>query len=61
MVLLVEMVQENLHYLKLFRKFYTPESGTVKVDGTLVPFIELGVGFNPELTGRENIYLMVPF
>ena len=26
-------------------------------NGTLVPFIELGVGFNPELTGRENVYL----
>ena len=27
------------------------------VKGKLVPFIELGVGFNPELTGRENVYL----
>lgn len=27
------------------------------VDGKLVSFIELGVGFNPELTGRENVYL----
>ena len=27
------------------------------INGTLVPFIELGVGFNPELTGRENVYL----
>ena len=27
------------------------------VSGKLVPFIELGVGFNPELTGRENVYL----
>lgn len=27
------------------------------MNGTLVPFIELGVGFNPELTGRENVYL----
>ena len=43
--------------LKIISQIYTPESGTVKVDGTLVPFIELGVGFNPELTGRENIYL----
>ena len=29
----------------------------MEINGTLVPFIELGVGFNPELTGRENIYL----
>ena len=43
--------------LKIISQIYTPESGAVKVDGTLVPFIELGVGFNPELTGRENIYL----
>ena len=27
------------------------------INGKLVPFIELGVGFNPELTGRENVYL----
>ena len=30
---------------------------SVTVKGKLVPFIELGVGFNPELTGRENVYL----
>ncbi len=27
------------------------------MDGKLVSFIELGVGFNPELTGKENVYL----
>lgn len=43
--------------LKIISQIYTPEKGTVKVNGTLIPFIELGVGFNPELTGRENIYL----
>jgi ABC-2 type transport system ATP-binding protein len=31
--------------------------GSIGVDGKLVPFIELGVGFNAELTGRENVYL----
>lgn len=43
--------------LKIISQIYTPDSGSVTVDGRLVPFIELGVGFNPELTGRENIYL----
>lgn len=43
--------------LKLLAQIYYPESGSIEVDGTLVPFIELGVGFNPELTGRENVYL----
>ena len=43
--------------LKIISQIYTPEKGTVKVNGTLIPFIELGVGFNPELTGRANIYL----
>lgn len=43
--------------LKILAQIYYPEQGTVEVNGTLVPFIELGVGFNPELTGRENVYL----
>ncbi len=43
--------------LKLLAQIYYPNSGTIEVNGTLVPFIELGVGFNPELTGRENVYL----
>ncbi len=43
--------------LKLLAGIYYPEQGTITVNGTLVPFIELGVGFNPELTGRENVYL----
>lgn len=43
--------------LKVLAGIYVPEEGTVEVHGNLVPFIELGVGFNPELTGRENIYL----
>lgn len=34
-----------------------PEKGQVSVNGKLVSFIELGVGFNPELTGKENVYL----
>ena len=43
--------------LKIISQIYTPEQGSVTVKGKLVPFIELGVGFNPELTGRENVYL----
>lgn len=43
--------------LKTLAKIYFPEKGSVEVNGTLVPFIELGVGFNHELSGRENIYL----
>ncbi|MBP3899208.1 ABC transporter ATP-binding protein [Candidatus Saccharibacteria bacterium] len=43
--------------LKVLSEIYVPDSGSVNVNGTLVPFIELGVGFNPELTGRENVYL----
>ena len=43
--------------LKTLAGIYYPEKGEIVVDGTLVPFIELGVGFNPELTGRENVYL----
>lgn len=43
--------------LKLISDIYSPDSGEVIVNGKLIPFIELGVGFNPELTGRENVYL----
>lgn len=43
--------------LKLISQIYVPDSGSITVNGKLVPFIELGVGFNPELTGRENVYL----
>lgn len=43
--------------LKLISGIYVPNKGEIQVNGSLVPFIELGVGFNPELTGRENVYL----
>ncbi|MGL4342662.1 MAG: ABC transporter ATP-binding protein, partial [Lactococcus lactis] len=43
--------------LKIISQIYIPEQGTVDIEGKLVSFIELGVGFNPELTGRENVYL----
>ena len=43
--------------LKIISQIYVPEKGTITVDGKMVSFIELGVGFNPELTGRENVYM----
>lgn len=43
--------------LKLLAGIYSPDSGHIQINGRLTPFIELGVGFNPELTGRENVYL----
>ena len=43
--------------LKILAGVYSPEKGDVTINGNLIPFIELGVGFNPELSGRENVYL----
>jgi ABC-2 type transport system ATP-binding protein len=43
--------------LKILAGIYWPEKGEITINGTLIPFIELGVGFNPELTGRENVYM----
>lgn len=43
--------------LKILADIYQPTQGKIATVGKLVPFIELGVGFNPELTGRENVYL----
>ena len=43
--------------LKILASIYTPDSGTVKVNGLISPFLELGIGFNPELSGRDNIFL----
>ena len=43
--------------LKLLAGIYLPDKGEVHINGSLTPFIELGVGFNPELTGRENVFL----
>ncbi len=43
--------------LKILAGIYQPTKGNVKTIGRIVPFIELGVGFNGELTGRENVFL----
>lgn len=43
--------------LKILAGIYKEDAGTVHVDGSIMPFIELGVGFNTELTGRENVFL----
>ncbi|MDQ5958606.1 MAG: type transport system ATP-binding protein, partial [Patescibacteria group bacterium] len=43
--------------LKIMAGVYTPTKGAVVVNGKLTPFIELGVGFNPELSGRDNVFL----
>ena len=43
--------------LKVLSRIYTPDGGRVQITGNVSPFLELGVGFNPELTARENVYL----
>lgn len=43
--------------LKLIARVSKATKGTVKVNGTMAPLIELGAGFHPELSGRENIFL----
>lgn len=43
--------------LKILAQIYEPSEGSIEINGSLTPFIELGVGFNHELTGRENVYL----
>jgi ABC-2 type transport system ATP-binding protein len=43
--------------LKILAGIYQPTTGSVEKVGRLVPFIELGVGFSPELSGRDNVYL----
>jgi ABC-2 type transport system ATP-binding protein len=43
--------------LKLVARVLRPTEGRIRVVGRVVPLLELGAGFHPELTGRENIYL----
>ncbi len=43
--------------LKIMASIYRSDAGRLRIAGRLAPFIELGVGFNPELTSRENVVL----
>lgn len=43
--------------LKLIAGVTKPSDGRITVNGRIAPLIELGAGFHPELTGRENVYL----
>lgn len=43
--------------LKVISKIYKPATGDISVEGRIAPLIEIGAGFNPELTGRENTFL----
>src|SRR4051812_69154 len=43
--------------LKLLSRITTPSAGTITLHGRLAALIEVGSGFHPELTGRENIFL----
>ncbi len=43
--------------LKIMAKVLYPDAGSVRLNGKVAPFLELGVGFQPELTAKENIYI----
>lgn len=43
--------------LKIISQITTPTEGSVKIKGRVASMLEIGTGFHPELTGRENIYL----
>ncbi|MDO8726217.1 MAG: ATP-binding cassette domain-containing protein [Candidatus Methanoperedens sp.] len=42
-------------FLKVIASVLSPDSDSVKVNGRIAPFLELGVGFNPELTAEDNV------
>jgi lipopolysaccharide transport system ATP-binding protein len=43
--------------LKILARVMYPDCGTVSINGKVAPFLELGVGFQPELTAEENVYI----
>ncbi|HWP30164.1 MAG TPA: ABC transporter ATP-binding protein [Fimbriimonadales bacterium] len=42
--------------LAILARVYKPTSGDVKINGRVAPLLELGAGFHPDLTGRENVF-----
>lgn len=43
--------------LKCLASIYRPDNGSIQIDGVMSALLELGAGFHPELSGRENVYL----
>src|SRR5215467_9277943 len=43
--------------LKILSRITEPTSGRIQIDGRVASLLEVGTGFHPELTGRENVYL----
>lgn len=43
--------------LKTLCRIYEPSPGSVKINGRIAPLVEVGAGFHPEFTGRENLFL----
>ena len=43
--------------LKCMARIYRPDTGSITIDGRMSALLELGAGFHPELSGRENVYL----
>lgn len=43
--------------LKCMARILTPDAGTIQINGKVSALLELGAGFSPELTGRDNVYL----
>ncbi len=43
--------------LKILAGIYQADKGKIEVNGRISPFLELGIGFNPELSGRDNVFL----
>ena len=51
------MVQANQRFLKILSRITEPSEGEVRVRGKVASLLEVGTGFHPELTGRENVYV----
>ena len=43
--------------VKTMAKIFNPNKGTLTVNGSISPLLDLGTGFHPELTGKENVFL----